>query len=158
MVTEIDSSFMQQALELAQQAADSGEVPVGAVVVLNGEVIGRGFNHPISSCDPTAHAEIMAIRDAAQNIGNYRLTGAELYVTLEPCSMCAGALIHSRIKRVIYGTTEPKAGVLVSQGAFLDQSWLNHRVGVSGPLLQQECSQILSDFFKQRRAQNKLKK
>ena len=115
MTEKDDYYWMQQALLLAQQAADMDEIPVGAVVVKDNEIIGRGFNQPISLCDPTAHAEIQALRHAANHIGNYRLNGATLYVTLEPCGMCAGAIVHSRIARLVYGATEPKAGVIVSQ-------------------------------------------
>lgn len=142
---------MKRAVALARLAAEAGEVPVGAVVVLNGKVIGEGFNQPISSSDPTAHAEVVALRQAAKSINNYRLVDAELYVTLEPCSMCAGAMIHSRIKRVIYGTPEPKAGVLVSRQNFFEQPWFNHQVESSGPVMEAVCSEILSQFFRMQR-------
>lgn len=142
---------MERALDLAKLAADAGEVPVGAVVVLDGEVIGEGYNQPISSSDPTAHAELVALRQAAKSINNYRLVDAELYVTLEPCSMCAGAMIHARIKRVIFGTPEPKAGVLVSRQNFFEQPWFNHRVECSGPVMEDVCSELLSQFFRKRR-------
>ncbi|WP_312941418.1 tRNA adenosine(34) deaminase TadA [Stutzerimonas balearica] len=146
-----DEGFMREALALAEQGAALGEVPVGAVLVLDGEVIGRGFNCPISRHDPSAHAEMVAIRDAALRLRNYRLPGSTLYVTLEPCSMCAGLIVHSRIQRVVYGTTEPKAGVAVSRGQFFDQAFLNHRVLVEGGLLAEQCSEMLSQFFRQRR-------
>ncbi|HAF91470.1 MAG TPA: tRNA adenosine(34) deaminase TadA [Pseudomonas sp.] len=146
-----DEGFMREALALAEQGAALGEVPVGAVLVLDGEVIGRGFNCPISRHDPSAHAEMVAIRDAALRLQNYRLPGSTLYVTLEPCSMCAGLIVHSRIQRVVYGTTEPKAGVAVSRGQFFDQAFLNHRVLVEGGLLAEQCSEMLSQFFRQRR-------
>lgn len=146
-----DELFMERALTLAKLAADAGEVPVGAVVVLNGEVIGEGYNQPISSSDPTAHAELVALRQAARSIKNYRLVDAELYVTLEPCSMCAGAMIHARIKRVIFGTPEPKAGVLVSRQNFFEQPWFNHRVECRGPVMEDACSEVLSKFFRKRR-------
>ncbi|MFK4027334.1 tRNA adenosine(34) deaminase TadA [Stutzerimonas balearica] len=146
-----DEGFMREALALAEQGAALGEVPVGAVLVLDGEVIGRGFNCPISRHDPSAHAEMVAIRDAALRLQNYRLPGSTLYVTLEPCSMCAGLIVHSRIQRVVYGTTEPKAGVAVSRGQFFDQAFLNHRVLVEGGLLAEQCSEMLSLFFRQRR-------
>ena len=149
-----DERFMREAMELARQGAERGEVPVGAVLVQDGEVIGRGFNCPISTSDPSAHAEMVAIRAAAAAVQNYRLPGSTLYVTLEPCSMCAGLIVHSRIARVVYGTTEPKAGVAVSRGQFFSQDFLNHRVLIEGGVLAQECGQILSDFFKARRAKS----
>lgn len=130
-----DERFMQEALALAAEGAALGEVPVGAVVVHDGQVVGRGFNCPISRHDPSAHAEMVAIRDAAQALENYRLVGATLYVTLEPCSMCAGLIVHSRIARVVYGATEPKAGVAISRGQFFEQAFLNHRVLVEGGVL-----------------------
>lgn len=143
--------WMQYALTLAQSAADVGEVPVGAVVVLNDKIIGQGFNQPISHCDPTAHAEIVALRDAAKNIGNYRLNEATLYVTIEPCLMCAGALVHSRIKKVVFGALEPKAGAIISAHQVLDNVALNHQVDYQGGVLATECSHIISDFFKNKR-------
>ncbi|MCP3749778.1 MULTISPECIES: tRNA adenosine(34) deaminase TadA [Pseudomonas] len=147
-----DQQFMRLALELAAQGAAMGEVPVGAVVVQHGQVIGRGFNCPISGSDPSAHAEMVAIRAAAQAASNYRLPGSTLYVTLEPCSMCAGLIVHSRISRVVYGALEPKAGVVQSQGQFFTQGFLNHRVMFEGGVLAEECGAILSEFFKARRA------
>ena len=146
-----DERFMREAMELARQGSERGEVPVGAVLVQDGEVIGRGFNCPISTSDPSAHAEMVAIRAAAAAVQNYRLPGSTLYVTLEPCSMCAGLIVHSRIARVVYGTTEPKAGVAVSRGQFFSQDFLNHRVLIEGGVLAQECSEMLSNFFKARR-------
>ena len=146
-----DERFMREAMELARQGAERGEVPVGAVLVQDGEVIGRGFNCPISTSDPSAHAEMVAIRAAAAAVQNYRLPGSTLYVTLEPCSMCAGLIVHSRIARVVYGATEPKAGVAVSRGQFFSQDFLNHRVLIEGGVLAQECSEMLSAFFKARR-------
>ncbi len=142
---------MREALALAAEGASLGEVPVGALLVQNGEIIGRGFNCPISRHDPSAHAEMVAIRAAAQSLENYRLLGSTLYVTLEPCSMCAGLIVHARIKRVVYGATEPKAGVVQSRGQFFTQDFLNHRVVVEGGVLAQECSTMLSEFFKARR-------
>ncbi|WP_165674305.1 tRNA adenosine(34) deaminase TadA [Metapseudomonas otitidis] len=147
-----DERFMQEALALAAQGAALGEVPVGALVVHDGQVVGRGFNCPISRHDPSAHAEMVAIRDAAQAVENYRLVGATLYVTLEPCSMCAGLIVHSRIARVVYGATEPKAGVAISRGRFFEQAFLNHRVLVEGGVLGEACSELLSGFFQARRA------
>lgn len=147
-----DERFMREAMELARQGAECGEVPVGAVLVHDGEVIGRGFNCPISTSDPSAHAEMVAIRAAATAVQNYRLPGSTLYVTLEPCSMCAGLIVHARIGRVVYGTTEPRAGVAVSRGQFFSQDFLNHRVLIEGGVLAQECSDMLSAFFKARRS------
>lgn len=146
-----DELFMRLALEQARLGALRGEVPVGAVLVLEGEVLGAGFNCPISTSDPSAHAEMVAIRAAAARLDNYRLPGSTLYVTLEPCSMCAGLIVHSRVARVVYGTTEPKAGVVVSRGQFFQQDFLNHRVLIEGGVLAQECSQLLTEFFRARR-------
>ncbi|RMP37202.1 MULTISPECIES: tRNA adenosine(34) deaminase TadA [Pseudomonas] len=147
-----DQHFMREALALAAQGALLGEVPVGAVVVHNGEIIGRGYNCPISGSDPSAHAEMVAIRDAARALGNYRLPGSTLYVTLEPCSMCAGLIVHSRVARVVYGALEPKAGIVQSQGQFFSQGFLNHRVLFDGGVLGEECGAMLSEFFRLRRA------
>ncbi|MCQ4266659.1 MAG: tRNA adenosine(34) deaminase TadA [Pseudomonas sp.] len=146
-----DAHFMREALALAEQGAALGEVPVGAVLVQDGQIVGRGFNCPISRHDPSAHAEMVAIRDAAQAVANYRLPGSTLYVTLEPCSMCAGLIVHARIQRVVYGATEPKAGVVVSRGQFFAQEFLNHRVLVEGGVLAQECGEMLREFFRLRR-------
>lgn len=147
-----DQDFMREALELARQGALLGEVPVGAVLVQGGEIIGRGFNCPISASDPSAHAEMVAVRDAAKALDNYRLPGSTLYVTLEPCSMCAGLIVHSRVARVVYGALEPKAGIVQSQGHFFTQGFLNHRVLYEGGVLGEECGTMLSEFFRQRRA------
>jgi len=144
---------MSRALQLAAQAAEAGEVPVGAVVVLDGKEIGAGFNAPISGCDPTAHAEIRALRDAAARVGNYRLSGATLYVTLEPCTMCVGAVVHGRVSRLVYGATEPKAGAVVSARRTLSEPHLNWAVEVTGGVLEQQCSEIISEFFSRRRAE-----
>lgn len=146
-----DEDFMREALALAAEGARLGEVPVGAVIVRNGEIIGRGFNCPISRHDPSAHAEMVAIRDAALRMENYRLPGCTLYVTLEPCSMCAGLIVHSRIQRVVYGAAEPKAGVAISRGQFFSQAFLNHRVLVEGDVMAKDCSEVLSEFFRMRR-------
>ena len=148
-----DLYFMREALALAAAGAALGEVPVGALLVQDGEVIGRGFNCPISTHDPSAHAEMVAIRDAAKTLANYRLPGSTLYVTLEPCSMCAGLIVHARIARVVFGASEPKAGVVHSRGEFFTQGFLNHRVLVEGGVLAEECSAALSAFFKMRRQQ-----
>ncbi|WP_122271280.1 tRNA adenosine(34) deaminase TadA [Pseudomonas savastanoi] len=147
-----DQDFMREALALAAQGALLGEVPVGAVVVQNGEIIGSGYNCPISASDPSAHAEMVAIRDAARALDNYRLPGSTLYVTLEPCSMCAGLIVHSRVARVVYGALEPKAGIVQSQGQFFSQGFLNHRVLFEGGVLNEECGAMLSEFFRMRRA------
>ena len=143
---------MQAALELARQGAELGEVPVGAVLVQDGKIIGRGFNCPISRHDPSAHAEMVAIRAAAESVQNYRLPGSTLYVTLEPCSMCAGLIVHARIARVVFAASEPRAGMVVSQGRFFEQGFLNHRVMVEGGLLAEESGALLKAFFKARRS------
>lgn len=148
-----DLYFMQEALHEAEKAASCGEVPVGAVIVHNGEILGRGFNQPITSNDPSAHAEVNAIRQAAQAIKNYRLINTTLYVTLEPCSMCAGLLIHSRVGRLVYGTTEPRAGVAISQDQFFSKPFLNHHIIVEGGVLAEESSHLLKSFFKNKRLQ-----
>lgn len=150
---QTDERWMNRALELAGKAAAKGEVPVGAVVVLDGEEIGADFNAPISGCDPTAHAEIRALRDAAARVGNYRLPGATLYVTLEPCTMCVGAIVHGRISRLVYGASEPKAGAVESARRTLEEPFLNWAVTAVGGVLADRCSQIISEFFDQRRAQ-----
>ncbi|TYL46746.1 tRNA adenosine(34) deaminase TadA [Marinomonas sp. IMCC 4694] len=150
-----DEKWMARAIELAAEAGHKSEIPVGAIVVLNGEIIGEGYNAPISLCDPTAHAEIQAIRMACQNTHNYRLPGATLYVTLEPCSMCAGAMVHSRIERVVYGATEPKSGVVESQARFFDAPFLNHKVDVVSGVLAEIASVQLTQFFQYRREQKK---
>jgi tRNA(adenine34) deaminase len=142
-----DESFMRIALELAQQAADSGEVPVGAIVVKDGVVIGRGGNAPIDTRDPTAHAEIAALRDAAKNLGNYRLVDCSLYVTLEPCAMCTGAIQHARIAKLIYGASDPKTGACGSVVNLMAEPKLNHHTEVTRGILARECGTILSEFF-----------
>jgi tRNA(adenine34) deaminase len=166
---EADETFMRAALDLARQAAISGEVPVGAVVVKDGRIIGRGSNAPISRHDPSAHAEIAALRDAAQQIGNYRLVDCELFVTLEPCVMCVGAMFHARISRMVFGARDPKTGAAGSvfnlfgdfphpnpppggEGAMIS---LNHHARIHGGVLADECGKVLSDFFAARRAQQK---
>lgn len=143
--------LMQEALRLASEAERLGEVPVGAVVVKNNQIIGRGFNQPISACDPTAHAEIVALRDAAKNINNYRLVDCDLYVTIEPCAMCAGAIVHSRIRKVFFGATEPKAGAVISTQQFFNRPQLNHRVEQEAGVLETECRDIVQKFFKNKR-------
>ena len=153
-----DVDFMQQALALARYGATQDEVPVGALVVLDGEVIGRGFNQPITRHDPTAHAEVMALRDAAARLGNYRLPGCTLYVTVEPCAMCAGAIQHARIARVVYGTAEPKTGACGSVVDLFAEVRLNHHAEVSGGLLAEECAELVSSFFQRRRQEARLAK
>lgn len=143
--------WMQRALELADRAAELGEVPVGAVLVCDGELLGEGFNQVISSADPSAHAEIVALRAAARHVGNYRLPGALLYVTLEPCTMCAGAIIHARVAHLVFAATEPRAGVICSQASQLEQSWYNHRVTWQGGVLAEQSSERLRAFFRARR-------
>ncbi|TGN42022.1 tRNA adenosine(34) deaminase TadA [Marinobacter confluentis] len=155
---EDDESWMRRALQLAGQAAAAGEVPVGAVVVLDGMEVGAGFNAPISGCDPTAHAEIRALRDAAQRVGNYRLPGATLYVTLEPCTMCVGAIVHSRISRLVFGAAEPKAGAVESTRRTLDEDHLNWQVEATGGVQADQCSDIIQRFFANRREAHRLRK
>lgn len=146
-----DLHFMRQALQLARQGAELGEVPVGAVLVRDNEVLGTGFNQPISLHDPSAHAEMLAIRQASASLGNYRLPGCTLYVTLEPCSMCAGLLVHARIERLVYAASEPRSGAIRSRTRLLDNGWLNHRVMVEGGLLAEESAAMLQEFFQRRR-------
>ncbi len=153
-----DEQFMALAIEQARMAADQGEVPVGAVVVKHGKVIGSGFNQPITSHDPCAHAEVKALQAAALHEQNYRLPGCHIYVSLEPCTMCVGAMVHARVERLIYAATEPKAGVVESNLALLQQPHFNHQVEVLGGVLAQQASQLLSDFFKQRRQHHKATK
>ena len=142
---------MREALTLAREGAAAGEVPVGAVIVCEGKVIGRGRNGPVGAHDPTAHAEILAIRDAATRVGNYRLPGCTLYVTLEPCVMCVGAFMHARVDRVVYGTTEPKAGAMESTQRAHEHPALNHRITVISGVLAAECREVLQEFFRLRR-------
>lgn len=153
-----DEYFMALAIEQAKKADALNEVPVGAIVVLDGEVIGEGYNQPITGCDPTAHAEIIALRQAANNVQNYRLVNADLYVTIEPCTMCAGAIVHSRIRRLIYGATEPKAGVAESQQAIFSQGFFNHQVELVSGVLREQCIETVQAFFKRRRAEKKAAK
>lgn len=149
-----DEDWMRQALTLAEQAAAHGEVPVGAVLVsATGELLGAGFNHPIASHDPTAHAEIVALRAAARAQQNYRLPGSTLYVTIEPCTMCVGAMIHARVGRVVFGAPEPRFGALVSQRRLLEEGAFNHLMQVESGVLAQECSALMREFFKARRDQ-----
>ncbi|WP_332852372.1 tRNA adenosine(34) deaminase TadA [Duganella sp. S19_KUP01_CR8] len=147
-----DEDFMRQALEQAQHAWDLGEVPVGAVVVKDGVVIARGYNQPIGQHDPTAHAEIVALRAAAEALGNYRLPGCELYVTLEPCVMCSGAMMHARLAKVVYGATDPKTGACGSVLNLFEQEQLNHHTAIAGGVMADECGAMLKSFFAARRA------
>lgn len=142
---------MRAALEQAQVAGRCGEVPVGAVVVCDGQIVGRGFNQPIGRHDPTAHAEVMALRDAGQRLGNYRLPGCELYVTLEPCAMCSGAIMHARLSRVVFGARDPKTGVAGSVIDLFQEKRLNHHTTIVGGVLAEECGALLSSFFAARR-------
>lgn len=146
-----DESYMQLALQLADLAAQTGEVPVGAIVVKNGMIIGRGSNSPIGMHDPTAHAEIAAMRDAAKHTGNYRLVDCTLYVTLEPCAMCTGAILHARIAKLVYGASDPKTGACGSVVNLMTEPKLNHHTEVIGGVLAEKCGSILSTFFRNRR-------
>jgi tRNA(adenine34) deaminase len=149
-----DEEFMLQAIAEAKAAREGGEVPVGAIVVLDGEIKGRGRNAVILSCDPTAHAEIIALRDAARAACNYRLTGATMYSTIEPCAMCAGAIVHARIGRLVYGAPDPKAGAIDTHFGICSADFLNHRVTVEGRILEQECRAMIQSFFREKRKAN----
>jgi len=147
----IDEAFMRRALALAHEAGSLGEVPVGALVVKDGEIVGEGYNRPISTRDPTAHAEIVALREAARRLDNYRLTDTTLYVTLEPCVMCAGAIIHARVARLVFGARDPKTGAAGSVVDIFSSKGVNHGVRVTGNVLASDCGAVLSDFFRVRR-------
>ena len=149
--SDLHTEFMTEALALAANARRAGEVPVGAVVVREGQIIGRGFNAPISLHDPSAHAEIQALRAAAKALGNYRLAGCTLYVTLEPCAMCAGAIQHARIARVVFGAADPKTGACGSVINLFAEPLLNHHTEVEGGMLAQQCGELLTAFFRERR-------
>ena len=151
MQAELDRQFMQQALDQAKLAAIAGEVPVGAILVRDGQVIATGFNKPITNSDPSAHAEMMALRTAALNEKNYRLPGTTLYVTLEPCTMCAGAMLHARVDRVVFGAQDPKTGAAGSVLNVFSEKQINHQTQVEGGVMGEECGQVLRDFFKERR-------
>jgi tRNA(adenine34) deaminase len=146
-----DAQFMQAALALAAVGRERGEVPVGAVVVVDGAIVGEGFNQPIGASDPTAHAEIVALRAAGARLGNYRLTGATLYVTIEPCQMCVGAMVHARVARLVYGATEPKAGAIESAMRAHEHPSLNHRLEVTGGVLADDSRALIQAFFQGRR-------
>ena len=150
-MSEPDEPWMEEALRAAQRAQEAGEVPVGAVVVCEGRVIGRGWNRNLGDCDPTAHAEIVALREAAAAVGNHRLADCDLFATIEPCPMCAGALVHARIKRLVYGADDPKAGAVRSVMQVLNHPQLNHRVEVRSGVLAGRCAELLQRFFKNRR-------
>jgi len=143
--------LMNEAIAQARWARTMGEVPIGAVLAIGGEIVGRGFNHPINAIDPTAHAEIAAIREAATRLGNYRLTGATLCVTIEPCLMCVGAMVHARIGTLVYGATEPKAGAIVSMARAAELPGLNHRIDVVSGIREEECRTLMVEFFRERR-------
>ncbi len=148
---ELDHQFMQQAIEQAQLGAVAGEVPVGAVLVRDGQVIAKAFNKPIGNHDPSAHAEMLALREAAKTEGNYRLPGSTLYVTLEPCVMCAGAILHARVDRVVFGAPDPKTGAAGSVLDVFSSKQINHQTSVEGGVMSEECGQLLRSFFKERR-------
>jgi tRNA(Arg) A34 adenosine deaminase TadA len=150
-IAVVHEEFMRRALEEARRAEAVGEVPIGAVAVVGGRVVGAGFNRPISAVDPTAHAEMLALREAASALGNYRLTELDLYVTLEPCLMCVGALVHARVKTVIFGAREPRTGALVSATRALDIPSLNHRFEIVEGVLEEECRDLVQAFFRSRR-------
>jgi len=150
-----DELFMEEALRAAQRALDAGEVPVGAVVVCDGMVVGRGWNRNIADCDPMAHAEVIALREAGKNVGNYRLGNCELFVTIEPCAMCAGAMTHARLKRLVYGADDPKAGAVHSIMQVLNHPQLNHQMEVRGGVLAGRSAELLQSFFRARRDERK---
>jgi len=151
----IDELWMEEALRAAQRALEAGEVPVGAVVVSDGRIVGRGWNRNLTDSDPTAHAEIIALQEAGTTLGNHRLGACELFATIEPCAMCAGALVHARVKRLIYGADDPKAGAVRSVMQVLNHPQLNHRIEVTGGVLAGRCAELLQSFFQQRRAEQK---
>jgi tRNA(adenine34) deaminase len=148
---ELDQQYMRMAIEQAQLAAQSGEVPVGAVLVRDGQVISKAFNKPIANHDPSAHAEMLVLREAALAEENYRIPGTTLYVTLEPCSMCCGAMLHARVGRVVYGAPDPKTGAAGSVLDLFSSKQINHQTSVEGGIMSEECGQLLRDFFKERR-------
>jgi len=146
-----DELWMEEALRLAQRALEAGEVPVGAIVVFEGKIVGRGWNRNIGENDPTAHAEVVALREAGSIVGNHRLVGCELFATIEPCAMCAGALLHARVQRLVYGADDPKAGAVRSVMRLLEHPQLNHRIEVRGGVLAGRCGELLQAFFRDRR-------
>lgn len=158
MDTSDDERYMLMALDQAQMAYQQGEVPVGSIVVRDGEVIGAGWNQPISTCDATAHAEVVALRQACRHAANYRLPGSTLYVTIEPCAMCLGAMIHARVERIVFGATEPKAGALVSQLRLAEATHWNHQFQYQGGICAGQATELMQSFFAERRALAKEKK
>ncbi len=153
--TTSDELWMEEALRVAQRALDAGEVPVGAIVVRAGKIVGRGWNRNLTDVDPTAHAEILALREAGARVGNHRLGDCELFATIEPCAMCAGAMVHARLKRLVYGADDPKAGAVHSVLLVLNHPQLNHQMEVSQGVLAQRCADLLQSFFRQRREEKK---
>jgi len=151
VMTSSDELWMEEALRLAQRSLEAGEVPVGAIVLCDGKVVGRGWNRNITSADPTAHAEVVALREAGSIVGNHRLGGCELFVTIEPCAMCAGALVHARVKRLIYGADDPKAGAVISVLKVVNHPQLNHSMEVRSGVLAGRCSELVQAFFRNRR-------
>lgn len=149
---DVDEKWMQHALALARHAEALDEVPVGAVIVLEDEIVGEGWNQPVSSHDPTAHAEIVALRAAGKHMNNYRLSGADMYITLEPCAMCAGAIVHARLKRVVFAVSDPRSGAAGSVFNILQTDSLNHKVDVASNVLADECKSLIQGFFKQKRS------
>ncbi len=154
MDAKADELWMEEALRLAQRSAAAGEVPIGAVIVRDGVIVGRGWNRTIAACDPTAHAEMIALREAATHTANYRLPDCDLYATLEPCAMCAGALVHARIRRLVYGAPDPKAGAAGSALSVVNHPALNHQMQVTAGVLAGRCMEMLQAFFRERRAEN----
>jgi len=148
--------FMQAAIDQARLALDAGEVPIGAVLVIAGDIVARAFNQPIRASDPTAHAEVLVLREAARSIGNYRLTDATVYVTVEPCLMCVGALVHARVREVVYGSDEPKTGALVSTVRALDSPGLNHRFEITAGVLEEPCRALMQEFFREKRVRGRV--
>ncbi len=146
-----DELWMEEAIRAAQCALRAGEVPVGAIVVCRGEIVGRGWNRNLTNRDPTAHAEVVALREAGKNLGNHRLSDCDLFATIEPCAMCAGALVHARVKRLVYGADDPKAGAVHSVLQVLNHPALNHHMAVRGGVLAQKCAELLQEFFRKRR-------
>ena len=155
MRTKSDQFWMSTAIELAKQAGERGEIPVGAVLILDDKIIGRGRNQSIELNDPTAHAEIQALREAGSKIGNYRLRGSKMYVTIEPCTMCFGALVHARIEKLVFGAKEPKSGALTSASEISSRNSFNHRFNVLDGILEDECSQLMTNFFQARRTEQR---
>jgi tRNA(adenine34) deaminase len=150
-----DELWMEEALRLAQRAQDAGEVPVGAIVVRHGKIVGRGWNRNLTDVDPTAHAEILALREAGARVGNHRLGDCELFATIEPCAMCAGAMVHARLKRLVYGADDPKAGAVHSALQVLNHPQLNHQMEISRGVLAQRCADLLQSFFRKRREEQR---